>query len=38
MFKSEISVYVKDFIDKKQRIWKFNTYINNINILWLKLL
>jgi len=29
MFKSEMSVYRKDFIDIKQHILKFNTYINN---------
>jgi len=25
MFKSGMPVYGKDFIDRKQRIWKFNT-------------
>jgi len=29
MFKSGIPVYGKDFIDRKQHILKFNTYINN---------
>jgi len=29
MFKSGMPVYEKDFIDRKQHILKFNTYINN---------